>query len=232
MEQRTNAPVDYLLLRSVRQRLQVRVTSRAQVEVRAPLRLPLTEIEAFLHRQADWLDHHLTLARAHLASLPPIEDGLPLPCLGQTLTLRLKGDRAGRTRQVGQEVWLPLANQPLTGLARERALALLERWYRQRARRELGCKLAHWAVPMAVTPAALTIRAQRARWGSCSAKGAISLNWRLLLLPDAVADYVVIHELAHLQHHHHGPAFWQLVARFDPHFARHQTLLKSFRNPW
>jgi predicted metal-dependent hydrolase len=59
----------------------------------------------------------------------------------------------------------------------------------------------------------ITLRDQRSRWGSCSAKGELSFNWRLVLAPHDVLDYVVVHEVCHLVEHHHGPSFWRLVAR-------------------
>jgi hypothetical protein len=69
------------------------------------------------------------------------------------------------------------------------------------------------AAALGVSYTRLTLRDQRSRWGSCSSKGALSFNWRLVLAPHDVLDYVVVHEVCHLAEHHHGPAFWQLVAR-------------------
>ena len=94
--------------------------------------------------------------------------------------------------------------------------ALLEAWLRREARDVLQARVAELAPIVGVVPAAVTIRGQRARWGSASRTGRISLNWRLILAPPAVLDYVVIHELAHLRVPGHSRAFWAVVRRHAP----------------
>ena len=73
----------------------------------------------------------------------------------------------------------------------------------------------------------ITIRDQKTLWGSCSAKGTLSFNWRLMLAPPAVLDYVVVHELCHLTHMDHSPAFWQAVAAVCPDYRIHRKWLKE-----
>lgn len=73
----------------------------------------------------------------------------------------------------------------------------------------------------------ITIRDQKTRWGSCSAKGTLSFNWRLMLAPPAVLDYVVVHELCHLTHMDHSPAFWALVEQVCPDYRAHRKWLKE-----
>lgn len=74
-------------------------------------------------------------------------------------------------------------------------------------------------------PIKVVVRNQRSRWGSCSGRREISLNWRLLFLPPSLQDYVVLHELAHLQEMHHGAAFWALLRSYDPQARRHDQML-------
>ena len=73
----------------------------------------------------------------------------------------------------------------------------------------------------------ITIRDQKTRWGSCSARGTLSFNWRLMLAPPAVLDYVVVHELCHLTHMNHSPAFWALVESVCPDYRIHRKWLKE-----
>ncbi|MEE0435292.1 MAG: M48 family metallopeptidase [Peptococcaceae bacterium] len=80
---------------------------------------------------------------------------------------------------------------------------------------------------MGAAPVRLTIRTQRTRWGSCSAKGAISLNALLMLAPETVRDYVVVHELCHLKEMNHSSRFWAEVARVLPTYARERDWLKE-----
>lgn len=98
----------------------------------------------------------------------------------------------------------------------------------QQARRDLTERVAHWAPRLQVQPARLRLSSARTRWGSASSRGTISLNWRLLILPEPLRDYVVVHELAHLREMHHGPAFWALVASVLPDHAARRAALRQW----
>ena len=91
---------------------------------------------------------------------------------------------------------------------------------KQAARTDLAARLAEFAPRVGVQPTKLTIRTQHTRWGSCSSKGAISLNALLMLAPAHVRDYVVVHELCHLKEMNHSPRFWAEVARVLPDYAQ------------
>lgn len=95
---------------------------------------------------------------------------------------------------------------------------VLENVYRRRAREYLSDRVDCYTERMGVGYEALELRNQRTRWGSCSTEGTISLNWRLIMAPPEIVDYLVVHELAHLTEQHHGQAFWQLVGEYIPDY--------------
>jgi len=97
---------------------------------------------------------------------------------------------------------------------------------RERARTELPALLHAIAAERGMTVAGVSIRNQRTRWGSCGRDGKISLNWRLLLMPPAVRDYVLIHELMHLRRLDHSPAFWKLVSAACPGYREARQWLR------
>lgn len=99
--------------------------------------------------------------------------------------------------------------------------------YREEARRYFTQRTRYWAERMGVTFGRITIREQKTRWGSCSRQGNLNFNWRLILAPPPVIDYVIVHELAHRLHLNHSPAFWATVGRHLPDFARHRRWLKE-----
>jgi predicted metal-dependent hydrolase len=105
--------------------------------------------------------------------------------------------------------------------------AALERWYRRRARAEIAPRLERAAAALGRSYSKLTIRDQRTRWGSCSTTGAMSFNWRLLLAPEAVLEYVVRHEAAHLVVMDHSPRFWALMERSMPGYAQPRRWLRD-----
>lgn len=101
-------------------------------------------------------------------------------------------------------------------------------WYRQQAEEEIRVSTEHWIPVIGKAPVTARIRNQRARWGSCSHKGAVNLNWRLILLPREILDYVVIHELCHLRHPDHSHDFWDLVAAITPDYKNLRKQLRAF----
>jgi hypothetical protein len=102
----------------------------------------------------------------------------------------------------------------------------LERWYRRAAREEIAPRLARACAQAGTDFTALTIRGQRTRWASCSRSGAMSFNWRLLLAPEPVLEYVVWHEVCHLEIMDHSPRFWALLARHCPDYRDHSRWLR------
>ena len=104
---------------------------------------------------------------------------------------------------------------------------VLENFYRSQARDYLTDRTDHYAERMGVEYEKLELRNQRTRWGSCSTGGTISLNWRLIMAPPGVGDYLVVHELAHLTEHHHGREFWQLVGKHVPEYKEKAKWLEQ-----
>jgi predicted metal-dependent hydrolase len=125
-------------------------------------------------------------------------------------------------------------NRHLDWIARERArltpaaLSFDERYaHRERARRELPARLVELAAEQGLTVARVSIRNQRTRWGSCGRDGHISLNWRLILMPPEVRDYVLVHELMHLRRLDHSRAYWRLVAAACPGYRAARQWLRT-----
>ena len=112
--------------------------------------------------------------------------------------------------------------------ATQTARPLVEAWYRQQARAHVASRIAHFAPRVGRAPVRISIRAQRTRWGSCSGRGTISINWRLMLASPEVLDYVIVHELCHLLQANHSARFWREVARVMPEYVGYQQQLREF----
>ncbi|HEY5319125.1 MAG TPA: SprT family zinc-dependent metalloprotease, partial [Solirubrobacteraceae bacterium] len=141
--------------------------------------------------------------------------GATVPYLGQPLQLISEPQRI-RVHRRGQELLVPAGDH----------LPALERWYRRTARTEIAPRL-DTATTQAGTPyTTLTIRGQKTRWASCSRTGAMSFNWRLLLAPEEVLDYVIWHEVCHLKVMDHSPRFWALLSKRCPDYRDHQRWLR------
>lgn len=196
--------IEYLVRRSSRaKRVRVNVHSHAGVEVVLPRGAPTRAAEAAVAELRPWIERRLAELEAAREAVAR-RDGT-LPYLGESL--RLAPERGRRVvRREGDLLLVPESD----------ASPAIERFYRRAARAEVARRL-DLASAAAKTPySGLTIRGQRTRWASCSAKGQMSFNWRLLLAPEEVLDYVVWHEVCHLTVRDHSPRFWALVERHRP----------------
>ncbi|MCL2523191.1 MAG: M48 family metallopeptidase [Betaproteobacteria bacterium] len=206
--------VAYRLRRSQRRTIGLAIDQHG-LRIGAPLRARHDDIEALIRRHGQWVLDKLAAWRERPSPVPPtISDGAVLSILGQPLALAIApSQRAGwQWRESdSQPRGLHLYPSPATD-----ARALLERALREQARAVLAERLTHHAARLGVAPPPLRLSSARTRWGSCSARGGISLNWRLIFLPLPLIDYVVCHELAHLKEMNHGPRFWSLVEQLCP----------------
>jgi predicted metal-dependent hydrolase len=209
--------VVYQVRRSDRaRRVRVTVDAVRGVEVVLPRRAPEREAAAAIRELRPWIERRvaeLAGARAAVAAR-----GETVPYLGRTLAL--VSDSPGRTRVARRSDVLLVP----AGSARVPAL---ERWYRRAARAEIAPRLDQACALAGTSYSRLTIRGQRTRWASCSPTGAMSFNWRLLLAPEPVLDYVVWHEVCHLEVMDHSSRFWRLLASRNPDYREQLRWLKA-----
>jgi predicted metal-dependent hydrolase len=208
------ADIPYTVRRSARAR-RVRVNVRADtgVEVVLPVRAPERSAPAAISELRPWILRRLAEAQGVLEQVA--QRGATVPYLGATLQLHPQAGRR-RVHRRGEILLVP-AGDPRPAL---------ELYYRRHARLEIAARLDR-ATALAGTPYRdLTIRAQRTRWGSCTATGRMSFNWRLLLAPESVLDYVVWHEVCHLQILDHSPRFWALLERYWPRYRADRDWLR------
>lgn len=210
--------MDYSIRRSERaRRVRVSVDATGSVEVVLPRRAPEREAAAAVVELGPWIERRrraLARARQEVA-----REAGTLPYLGTTLALRPVPGRT-RVHRRGDDLLVPAAPVPQA--------EALERWYRRAARAEVAPRLDAAVARAGTRYTALTIRGQRTRWASCSSTGAMSFNWRLLLAPEAVLDYVVEHEVCHLEVLDHSPRFWALLEARVPDWREHAAWLRRY----
>jgi predicted metal-dependent hydrolase len=212
--------IDYRVRKSQRARRARIVVDGGGVEVVVPRGFALRQVEPFVEEKRPWIERTLRRLRASEAEQPParIEDGGEVPYLGERLALRLRDGRARVTRR-GDVLDVSAPG----GTARD----VLESWYRRRARAEVSTRLDAAVARAGTSYRSLQIRGQRTRWASCSSGGGMSFNWKLLLAPAAILDYVVEHEVAHLEVQDHSPRFWALLEERCPDWREHEGWLRA-----
>jgi predicted metal-dependent hydrolase len=216
--------IPYSIRRSSRARVARINVSPEGVEVVIPKRFPQRDVEPLVRDKQRWIERTLRRFAESELEFPParVEDGGEVPYLGERLLLGIRTE-AGRSRphvrRRGEllEVFIPPGGEPRDAL---------ERWYRRRAQVEIGPRLEAAAARAGASYGRLSIRGQRTRWASCSSSGTMSFNWRLLLAPPEILDYVVEHEVAHLEVHDHSQRFWSLLASRCPGWREHEAWLR------
>ncbi|MGI8715757.1 MAG: M48 family metallopeptidase [Solirubrobacteraceae bacterium] len=209
------AEIVYTVRRSERaRRVRVTVDAARGVEVVLPRRAPECDATAAVRELSPWIGRRM--AELELARDTVAARGGAVPYLGALLAVRSEPSRT-RVHRRGDELLAP------AGPDRE---AALERWYRRAARAEIAPRLTRACAQAGSSYTRLSIRGQRTRWASCSRDGAMSFNWRLLLAPEEILDYVVWHEVCHLQVMDHSPRFWALLARHRPGYRDQQRWLR------
>jgi predicted metal-dependent hydrolase len=209
-------PFDFRVRRSPRaRRVRVSVDGSGEVEVVLPKRAPERAAAQAVRELTPWIERRRrTLARAAAEIARP--EGT-VPYLGRDLRLVPQPGRE-RVHRRGDELLVP----------RRDGAAAIERWYRRQARAEIGPRLDAATARAGTSYSGLTIRGQKTRWASCSTTGHMSFNWRLLLAPEAVLDYVVEHEVCHLERMDHSPRFWALLESRVPDWREHARWLRRY----
>jgi predicted metal-dependent hydrolase len=234
--------IPYSIRRSERARHARIVVDASGVEVVVPRRMALRHVPPFVEEKRPWIERTLKRLREAEAAGPRVslEDGGTVPYLGRQLTLRVHVER-GRVRpHVTLRELPPLdpsapelfpAEELHVKVGRPGPEALrdaLERWYRRQARDEVEWRLDEATERTGTRYTRLTIRSQRTRWASCSDNGAMSFNWRLLLAPEEILDYVIEHEVAHLDVMDHSERFWALLGARVPEYKERERWLRRY----
>lgn len=222
----------YLEIEVNEDRVQVRVRHNARARslrlslpaakgpvLTVPQGVELGEAERFLSRHADWLSRHMT----NRPGPRPFAPDMLVPLRGETHRLVADARMRGQVEiEATHDVGLIHVPGGEAHLARR-----FTTWLKAQAHGDLDVRVAYHAQNLDVRPKGLSIRGQSTRWGSCSGRGRLSFNWRLVLAPPFVLDYVAAHEVAHLREMNHSAAFWATVTRTLPEMDRGRDWLRA-----
>lgn len=213
------AAVPFELRRSRRRRTLGLTVTPQQVRIYAPSWTPRAEINHYVQQQQEWLRRAWTRMQAKMPALLEGER-TEFSYLGRSLTREFHPSLFTAVRRSGNilHVYAPIKAD---------AEDLIRVWLHARASKLLAWRLARIARRLGRAPTRFALSDAQTQWGSCTRSGHIRLNWRLVQAPLALIDYVAAHELAHLVHLNHSPAFWAQVAMLCPEaFLRRVTLRK------
>ncbi len=208
--------IEYELQRTDRRSIECRVTAEG-VKVFAPRRAPLDAIEEMIKSRAGWIEenqHALRERQRSLQSAWDMKNGMSVPMEGQIYRLKvIPGGKKG-VSLMGDELILSGTDGSYA-----QAEAALRAFLIGRMKERLQKILPSLSAQVGVEIGRVTIREQRTRWGSCSGKGNLNFNWKLIMAPPEALRYVVIHELCHRREMNHSPDFWALLEKHMPDYA-------------
>ncbi len=218
--------ISYIIKHSPRAKyVRLEVRPQTGLTIIIPKSYKVTQLPNLLRKKRYWILSKLAkCAQLKLLSIEKeAESGDTIPYLGRDLQV-IKQQNHGEADNVRLE-----RKRLVVSLksVKTRLNLVLEWWYRRQAERLIREKANELCARLGVTYGRLSIRGAKTRWGSCSQKGNLNFNWKLMMVPEPVINYVIIHELAHLKEMNHTEKFWKLVAEYCPHWRKHKRWLKE-----
>ena len=196
------------------------------VEVRAPFKIEQKEIDSFVLQKMSWINKKLSLQKSLKKLIrKKFKNEENFQFLGKDLKLKITISENKKSYIDDKFIYLVLNNNKEN--FKEKIKEKLETLFRETAKDVFKNKTLNEAKKIKVTPKKIIVRSYKRRWGSCSYKKDISYNWKLIMAPEKIIDYVIIHELCHLIHFNHSRDYWGEVSKKLPNYRESKEWLKS-----
>jgi predicted metal-dependent hydrolase len=202
----------------------LRVTEDTSVQLIVPKDFEQAEIDRIVQKRAAWIEQHQRFFRNRAAKACQVTE--------REILLFNQVFSFARVRELGHKVVIDEIAQQIRSGRDLSCQADLSRWYRRFAHEHLAARIRELSAEHRLPYKRLFIRSQRTKWGTCSTKGNVSLNWRLILAPKNVCDYVVLHELMHTKVLNHSQRFWVLLRASFPRCDEAIAWLNANRPPF
>jgi predicted metal-dependent hydrolase len=214
--------VSYTLRRSSRARYsRLEISPEKGLTVVIPVFGDQSHVRQLLDRKCRWILDKLAKYHPGIESPPrQVQDGDSVPYLGQKLRIEVRS---------GESATVELDDETLAVIVlhgQDKLQSTLEKWFRAEARKKICQIVDERCVTMGLSYNRIMLKSQKTLWGSCSRKHNLNFNWRLIMAPEPVIDYVVIHELAHLKVMNHSKQFWNVVEKYCPDWSENRKWLR------
>lgn len=210
------------IIHSRRRSIAIIIQGDGKLVVRAPLRISKTIIQDFILSKTDWIQTQQAKVASRQAPLHAFTTGETFLYLGKSIPLKLV-NHSSQPLSLNSSFLLKTSDQL-------RAKEIFEKWYKKQARQVFISRVQFFAQKHPFSYSKIRLSSARTRWGSCSSKGTLSFTWRLVMAPLDIIDYVVIHELVHLEIQNHSPVFWKKVQEVMPDYKKRRAWLKEYGN--
>jgi predicted metal-dependent hydrolase len=219
--------IPYTVVYRKRKTMAIRVEPPGQITVVAPAGTKRNFIEEKVQAKAAWIIEKLDHFQSVQANHPQKHyiNGESFYFLGESYCLQMNLNPSLKKASVAiypgvLQISSPSGDEQIIKNA-------LEQWYRQKAREEINARVQYFQAYIHQKPNRIVIKEQKRRWGSCSSQGNLNFNWRIIMAPRPVVDYLVVHEMSHLIHLNHSKQFWDLVKSILPDYKASKEWLRN-----
>lgn len=222
--------IEYELILSSRKTVGISIDPEKGVIVRAPKYLALKTVTDIIQTKSDWITKKSAEMQLKREEKPVRKyvDGEYILYLGRSYLLNIRVDKSRKKSSVllkGDVIEVTLSGKSSNSQA-EAVQKLLVLWYKEQALDYIQERVEYYSGQCSEKPKEIIVKEQKRRWGSCSQKGVIRFNWRCVMAPTEVFDYVIVHEMCHLRHMNHGENFWKMVRTIMPDYLEKRAWLK------
>lgn len=219
--------IEFALSHSRRKTIAITVEAPGQVSVKAPVGLSDDIIIKRVKSKTKWIIQKLNEVKniKTVAIKKEFINGESFLYLGRNYSLQLTIDTELKKSAVKLSNGKLMVTAPTSD--EELIRNALEAWYRNQAKEHIDERIKYYLPIIGVEPNKITVKEQKKRWGSCSSKGNLNFNWKAIMAPSSVLDYIIVHELCHLIHLNHSRDFWNLVAAILPDYQNRREWLKK-----
>lgn len=225
-----NESFEYELIKKKKKNISITVKPGGEVVVTAPYGLEDKLVQEVVYKKSKWiLDKLKAIGNIDETKEKKYENGERIKYLGSEYFLKvIEGNFESYGVRIDGENLIVYINGELDKSKRqELTKEILKAWLKEQARIKFRERTKFYGDILKLIPNRITIKDQKTRWGSCSSRRNINYNWRLIMAPLSILDYVVVHELCHLEHMNHSKEFWNLVKEITPDYKEKREWLKN-----
>lgn len=219
--------IEYNIIKSKRKTISISVDQYGTVLIKAPLRMTDSAIQEVVRKKSHWIVEKTAMISEYEKERPDRRymSGEVFEYRGNEFLLQLISNQTKKrpvVEIVGNQLVVTTSSSE-TDVVK----TALAKWYKNSAKEKIPERVAYYERFIPETCVAVIVKEQKRRWGSCSQDGTIRLNWRLIMAPEIVLDYVVVHEMCHLRHMNHSAQFWGMVESIMPDYKNCREWLKK-----
>ncbi len=207
-----------------RKTVSIQIKEKGHVLVKAPFGIKKTVLEEIIKKKEPWIIKNRDYIIKEEKKKGKIEEGADLYYRGETYKLHLAHGKEKKAAldPIGHTILLTFQPEK-----EEEAKKILLSWYRKEAERIILERLAYYEAFFIKKPKKVLVKEQKKRWGTCTGDNKLYFNWRIVMVPPALLDYIVVHELCHMEEKNHGKAFWDSVERILPDYRERRNQLRK-----